>query len=41
MSLEDREATLDFSEDAKYDWQTLIDNEVAFEEKMPKKKRRK
>lgn len=39
MSLEDREATLDFSEDATYDWKSLIRNEIAIEEKRGKKKR--
>ncbi len=41
MSYEDREATLDFSEDASYDWQSLIDKEITFEENSGKKKKRK
>ena len=41
MSYEDREATLDFSEDATYDWQGLINEEIAFEEGVGKKKKRK
>lgn len=40
MSLEDREATLDFSQEATYDWKSLIRDEVKREESRPKKRKK-